>query len=230
MNFMEENMERFFETTPSAPDTVSSLGLGAGQAGSSRIHCVTIMGQVEGHYAGESGQKSTRYEQLLPHLVSVEEDASIGGVLFLIHTIGGDVEAGLAIAELIAGMQKPTASIVLGGGHSIGVPLAVSADRTFIVPSATMTLHPVRTTGLVLGAPQSFSYLSKMQARIERFILEHSHADAEDLHRMMMQTDEIATDMGTILCGEEALRAGLVDAVGGLAEALAYLRERIKDG
>ena len=223
-------MDGFFEIASHNAETASTLGLGTGlPPATSRIHCLTIVGQVEGHYAGESGQKTTKYEQLLPHLVSVEQDPNVDGVLFLIHTVGGDVEAGLAIAELIAGMQTPTAAIVLGGGHSIGVPLAVSADRTFIVPSATMTLHPVRTTGLVLGAPQSFSYLSKMQARIERFILAHSRAKAETLHRMMMQTDELATDMGTILCGEEALEAGLVDAVGGLSEALSYLRARIKD-
>ena len=220
-------MEFLFDKAAHTPEGGSVLGLGGGlpvNAGDVGIRCVTLVGQVEGHYAGESGQKATKYEHLLPHLVALEQDSTVEGVLFLIHTIGGDVEAGLAIAELIAGMQTPTASIVLGGGHSIGVPLAVAADRTFIVPSATMTLHPVRTTGLVLGAPQSFSYLSKMQARIENFILAHSHAEADRLHRMMMQTDEIATDMGTILCGEEALRAGLVDAVGGLSEALTYLR------
>lgn len=222
-------MEQNFRAVVGTPEAGTVLGLGGGlhAATESHMHCVTIVGQVEGHYAGESGQKSTKYEHLLPHLVAVEEDPEIKGVLFLIHTIGGDVEAGLAIAELIAGMETPTAAIVLGGGHSIGVPLAVSADRTFIVPSATMTLHPVRTTGLVLGAPQSFSYLSKMQARIEQFILAHSHAEAKALHRMMMQTDEIATDMGTILCGKEALEAGLVDQVGGLSDALAYLRSRI---
>lgn len=188
-----------------------------------RIHCISIIGQVEGHYLGENGQKSTRYEHLLPHLVAVEQNPSIEGVLVLVHTAGGDVEAGLAIAELIAGMQKRTASLVLGGGHSIGVPLAVAADRSFIVPSATMTLHPVRTGGPVLGAPQSFAYLAKIQARIENFVLSHARIAPDKLHALMMATDELATDMGTILDGREAVAAGLVDAVGTLADALAWL-------
>ncbi len=212
-----------------SPELGSLLELGASlapPAAPPQIQCVSIIGQIEGHYLADGGQKSTRYEHLLPHLVSLEQNPAVRGVLFLVHTAGGDVEAGLAIAELIAGMRKPTASLVLGGGHSIGVPLAVAADRSFIVPTAAMTLHPVRTGGLVLGAPQSFAYLLKMQARIETFILSHAAIDAQALHRLMMQTDEIATDMGTILYGEEAVKAGLVDAVGSLSDALEYLAKR----
>ena len=188
------------------------------------IYCISIVGQIEGHYALGDQQKTTKYEHILPLLVSIEESKSIKGLLILLNTMGGDVEAGLAIAELIASMSKPTVSIVLGGGHSIGVPLAVSAKKSFIVPSATMTLHPVRTQGLVLGVPQSFKYFSEMQNRIINFICSHSSADAEEINRLMLRTDQLATDIGTIIDGEEAVKLGLIDAVGGLSDAIAEIK------
>ena len=192
-----------------------------------RIHCLTIIGQVEGHYLLGAGQKATKYEHLIPALVSVEEDAETDGLLILLNTVGGDVEAGLALAELIASMKKPTVSLVLGGGHSIGVPLAVSAKRSFMVPSATMTMHPVRMNGLVVGVPQSFAYFSRMQERIDTFIAAHSRCPAETLRRLTMNTDSIATDVGTIIDGREAVEYGIIDEIGGLSEALAALRGMI---
>ena len=189
------------------------------------IYCIIIVGQIEGHYALSENQKATKYEHILPLLVSVEESENISGLLILLNTLGGDVEAGLAIAELIASMSKPTVSIVLGGGHSIGVPLAVAAKRSFIVPSATMTLHPVRTQGLVLGVPQSFKYFSEMQDRIVNFICTHSRADKDTLKNLMNRTDQLATDIGSIVDGKEAVELGLIDAVGGLAEAIGEIKK-----
>lgn len=188
------------------------------------IYCINIIGQIEGHYALSDNQKATKYEHLLPLLVSVEESKNISGMLILLNTLGGDVEAGLAIAELIASMSKPTASIVLGGGHSIGVPLAVSAKRSFIVPSATMTLHPVRTQGLVLGVPQAFRYLEDMQNRIVNFVAKHSSVNPDELLSYMNRTDVLANDIGSIVDGNEAVRLGLIDEVGGLSEAISYLK------
>lgn len=196
----------------------------AGDA-SFRVRCITIIGQVEGHYAFQDGQKSTKYEHILPLLVETEEDREIDGLLILLHTMGGDVEAGLAIAELIAGMTKPTVSLVIGGGHSIGVPLAVSAKKSFIVPSATMTIHPVRYNGLVIGAEQTFRYLKKMQDRILQFIEMHSHADMQRFRELMLQTDELSSDLGTIISGREAVELGLIDETGGLGDALRALKQ-----
>ncbi|MCQ2431183.1 MAG: ATP-dependent Clp protease proteolytic subunit [Clostridia bacterium] len=190
----------------------------------SRIHCLTIIGQIEGHYLLGAGQKATKYEHLIPALVGVEEDPEIDGLLVVLNTVGGDVEAGLAIAELIAGMKKPTVSLVLGGGHSIGVPLAVSAKRSFIVPSATMTMHPVRMNGLVIGVPQTFAYFSRMQERIISFIASHSRCSSEVLNRLIMNTDGIAADVGTIIDGREAVDYGIIDEIGGLAQAMEALR------
>lgn len=190
------------------------------------IFCLSIIGQVEGHYAMEGGQKATKYDHVIPTLVAVEESRRISGVLILINTLGGDVEAGLAMAELIASMSKPTASIVLGGGHSIGVPLAVSADRSFIVPSATMTIHPVRTSGVTLGVPQAFDYLIKMQDRIINFIVGHSRVDEAKFKQMMTRTDQLVNDIGSILCGSEAVECGLIDEIGGIREALEYLKKQ----
>ena len=164
------------------------------------IHCLTIAGEIEGHIQLPQGTKATRYEHVIPQLVAIEEDPEVDGMLAVLNTVGGDVEAGLALAELIAGMSKPTVSLVLGGGHSIGVPLAVAADRSFIVESATMTIHPVRTNGLVLGVPQTLNYFQKMQERITGFITGHSTVSAEKLRELMMNTGELATDMGTVLC------------------------------
>ena len=192
----------------------------------SEIFCLSIIGQVEGHYAMDGGQKATKYDHVIPTLVAVEESKRISGVLILINTLGGDVEAGLAMAELIASMSKPTASIVLGGGHSIGVPLAVSADRSFIVPSATMTIHPVRTNGLVLGVPQAFDYLQKMQDRIVNFIVNHSGVKEEKFKQMMTRTDVLVNDIGSILNGREAVDCGLIDEIGGISQALRYLKEQ----
>lgn len=187
------------------------------------IHCLTIIGQVEGHYILPSQNKTTKYEHVIPQLVAIEEDPEIKGLVIMINTVGGDVEAGLAIAELIAGMTKPTVSLVLGGGHSIGVPLAVSSKRSFIVPSATMTVHPVRMSGLVLGVPQTFSYFEKMQERIVRFVTEHSSISEERFTELMMTTGELAMDVGTVLNGKDAVKEGLIDELGGLADAISYL-------
>ena len=192
--------------------------------GKSSVYTLVIAGQIEGHNAVPQGQKSAKYELIIPQLVSVEESEDITGLLLILNTVGGDVEAGLALSELIASMSKPTASLVLGGGHSIGAPLAVSTDRSFIVPTATMTLHPVRTSGVVLGAPQSYAFFNKMQERIIGFITSHSAISAERLRKLMLNTDEMATDMGTVLEGEDAVKEGLIDQSGGLCDALKYLR------
>lgn len=189
------------------------------------FYCLTIIGQIEGHFVLDATQKATKYDHMIPLLVSLEENEKIEGILIVLNTMGGDVEAGLALAELIASMQTPTVTLVLGGGHSIGVPLAVSADVSFIVPSATMTVHPVRTTGLVLGVPQAFDYLSRMQDRIVRFVTGHSKVAESYLRRMMSRTDQMANDIGSIVDGAEAVRCGLIDRVGGLSDALACLRE-----
>ncbi len=193
------------------------------------IHCLSIIGQVEGHYLLGDSQKTTKYEHVIPLLVAIEESEDIDGLLIVLNTMGGDVEAGLAIAEMIASMTKPTVSIVLGGGHSIGVPLAVAAKKSFIVPSATMTIHPVRINGLVLGVPQTFRYFENMQKRIIDFITSHSSAKADELRELMMRPDEIATDVGSIVDGNEAVEKGIIDKVGGLSDALEELRSMIKN-
>lgn len=213
----------------SAEDTISSIESSGsvelnGKGGN--FFCLSIIGQIEGHYALEANQKATKYDHILPLLVSLEEDREVDGILIIINTLGGDVEAGLAIAELIASLEKPTASIVLGGGHSIGVPLAVSADRSFIVPSATMTIHPVRTSGLVLGVPQAFDYLEKMQDRIISFIVGHSKIDEGYLRKIIARTDVLVNDIGSILDGYEAVECGLIDEIGGIREAISYLKGR----
>jgi len=192
------------------------------------IHCLSIIGQIEGHYFLPEGQKATKYEHIIPLLVSIEEDANVDGVLMILNTMGGDVEAGLAIAEMIASMTKPTVSLVLGGGHSIGVPLATSAKRSFIVPSATMTIHPVRITGLVVGVPQTYRYFEEMQKRIVSFICDHSAASPEKIQELMMRPDELATDVGSIIEGREAVEYGIIDRVGGLSDAMTELRHMIR--
>lgn len=198
------------------------------EAGEDSIFCLTVIGQVEGHYALDSTQKATKYDHVIPTLVALEESARVDGILLLINTLGGDVEAGLAIAEVVASLSKPTASIVLGGGHSIGVPLAVSADRSFIVPSATMTIHPVRTSGVVLGVAQAFNYLERMQDRIIDFIVNHSSVKEEHFRKLLNRTDTLVNDIGYILDGKEAVECGLIDEIGGIKDALGYLRGRIK--
>lgn len=193
------------------------------------IHCLTVIGQIEGHYILPPQNKTTKYEHVIPQLAAIEESEEIKGLLILLNTVGGDVEAGLAIAELIAGMKKPTVSVVLGGGHSIGVPLAVSAKESFIVPSATMTIHPVRMNGLVLGVPQSFSYFEKMQDRITRFVTDNSRISREEFVRLMMATGELAMDVGTSIDGEEAVSLGLIDHLGGLSDAIECLYRMIDE-
>ncbi|MBQ7108244.1 MAG: ATP-dependent Clp protease proteolytic subunit [Clostridia bacterium] len=192
------------------------------------IHCLTVAGEIEGHIELPQGTKATRYEHIIPQLVAIEEDPEVDGMLVVLNTVGGDVEAGLALAELISGMSKPTVSLVLGGGHSIGVPLAVAADKSFIVPSATMTIHPVRTNGLVLGVPQTLNYFEKMQERITGFVTANSSVSSEKLYELMMNTGELATDMGTVLCGEDAVKIGLIHKVGSLSDAIDCLYDLIE--
>ena len=193
------------------------------------IHSLMIAGQIEGHYVLGGNTKSTRYEHVIPQLVGVEESSDIDGLLVILNTVGGDVEAGLAIAEMISGMSKPTVSLVLGGGHSIGVPLAVCTDRSFIVPSATMTIHPVRMNGLVIGVPQTFTYFFRMQDRISDFIVNHSGIKKETLSKLMMETDELASDVGSVIDGLEAVKIGLIDEVGSLKDAISALRKMIDE-
>lgn len=224
----EKRKKRGDENEECLDDVLAGIReLGAAEAQNPREHfrCISVIGQVEGHYLLPEGQKATKYEHLIPLLVSIEEDDETDGLLILLNTMGGDVEAGLAIAEMIASMTKPTVSLVLGGSHSIGVPLAAAAKHSLIVPSATMTLHPVRVNGMIIGVPQSFRYMSEMQDRIIRFLCAHSRADAETVNRLMMRPDQIATDCGSILEAEETVKYGIIDEVGGLDRALAVLRE-----
>lgn len=192
------------------------------------IHCLNIIGQVEGHYTLPPENKTTKYEHIIPALVAIEQDRSIEGLVIILNTVGGDVEAGLAIAELIAGMKTPTVSLVVGGGHSIGVPLAVSAKKSFIVPSATMTIHPVRMSGTVLGVPQTLSYFDKMQERITTFISQNSGIAPERFSELVMNTGELTMDMGTVLDGESAVKEGLIDSLGGLSDAIEALYRLIE--
>ncbi len=191
------------------------------------IYCLTIIGQIEGHYALSPENKTTKYEHVIPQLVAIEESPDIEGLLILLNTVGGDIEAGLAIAELIAGMKKPTVSLVLGGGHSIGVPLAVAAKKSFIAPSATMMVHPVRMNGMVLGVPQAFSYFRKMQERITRFVTDNSGISFKRFDELCMETDELATDVGSVLEGEQAVEEGLIDSLGSLSDAIKALYDMI---
>lgn len=184
------------------------------------IHCLTIIGQIEGHYALPPNSKSTKYEHIIPRIVAVEENPDITGLLLILNTVGGDIEAGLAIAELISGMKKPSVSLVLGGGHSIGIPLAVSADRSFIVPSASMTVHPVRMNGLVIGVPQTLLYLKKMEERVVNFVTQNSSVTAARFRELMLNNDELISDFGTVLGGLDAVNEGLIDRIGGLSDAL----------
>ena len=187
------------------------------------IHCLTVIGQIEGHYILPEHNKTTKYEHVIPQLVAIEEDPEIEGLLILLNTVGGDVEAGLAIAEMVAGMSKPTVSMVLGGGHSIGVPLAVSANTSFIAPTATMTVHPIRMNGLVLGVPQTFSYFNRMQERITSFVCENSKISAERFRELMTKTGDLVTDVGTVLGGEDAVREGIIDRLGTLSDSMKEL-------
>ena len=212
-------------TESEALDSIIETGSTVTDSGDYKFYCLSIIGQIEGHYISDEKQKTTKYEHLIPLLVELEESEKIDGILIILNTMGGDVEAGLAIAELIASMKKPTVTLVIGGGHSIGVPLAVCAKRSFIVPSATMTIHPVRTGGTVISAPQTFDYLQKMQDRIVDFIVRNSSVQREYLESIMMKTEELANDIGSVLDGDAAVECGLINEIGGLSHALAALRE-----
>ncbi len=192
------------------------------------IHCLTVIGQIEGHTLAPASQKTTKYEHVIPQLIAVEEDPAIEGLMVILNTVGGDVEAGLALAELISGISKPSATLVLGGGHSIGIPLAVSARRSFIVPTATMTIHPVRHSGLVLGVPQTMRYFDQMQERITGFVAGHSHMSARRFTQLMMHTGELVLDMGTVLDGGQAVKEGLMDEIGSVGTVLQYLYREIE--
>lgn len=194
---------------------------------SSAIHTLVIIGQIEGHVVLPAQNKTTKYEHVIPQLVAIEENPDIEGLLLILNTVGGDVEAGLALAEMVASMSKPTVSLVLGGGHSIGGPVAVAADYSFIAPTATMTIHPIRMNGLVIGVPQTYEYLDKMQDRVVHFITQHSHISEEKYRELMFRTGELARDIGTVLVGRDAVEIGLIDAVGGVEDALAKLHELV---
>lgn len=216
------------ESTVDVDSQITDNGVFSVKNNGRYIHCLTIIGQVEGHYILPPSNKTTKYEHVIPQLVAIEESEDIDGLLVILNTVGGDIEAGLAIAELIAGMKKPTASLVLGGGHSIGVPLAVSADRSFIVPTATMTIHPVRMNGLVLGVPQTLSYFDKMQERIVSFVSQNSKIPPNRFRELMMATGELVMDVGTVLDGENAVKEGLIDNIGNLKDAMSYLYSEIE--
>jgi len=193
------------------------------------IHCLTIIGQIEGHIILPPQNKTTKYEHVIPQLIAIEESPEIEGLLLVLNTVGGDVEAGLAIAEMIASMEKPTVSLVLGGGHSIGVPMAVSTDYSFIALSATMTIHPIRLNGMVIGVPQTYEYFDKMQDRVVRFVSENAEISKEEFKKLMLKTGELANDVGTVLFGEEAVEKKLINAVGGLSDAMNKLYELIEE-
>ena len=218
-NMKEQEMEQMKE-----------LGSDLTQSGMGRIYTLTIIGQVEGHQVAPENVKTTKYEHVLPLLAMIEESDEIDGLLLLLNTVGGDIEAGLAISGMIAGMKKPTVSLVLGGGHSIGIPLAVCTKKSYITPSASMTVHPVRMTGLVVGAPQTFRYFERIQDQIADFVTSNSHITRERFTEFMMATGEMATDVGTILYGKQAVEAGLIDELGGLSDALDCLHRMIEAG
>jgi ATP-dependent protease ClpP protease subunit len=197
------------------------------QNSDSNIYCLTVIGQVEGHMVLPPQNKTTKYEHVIPQLVAAEQNSGVEGLLLILNTVGGDVEAGLAIAEMVASLSKPTVSLVLGGGHSIGVPIAVSSDYTFIAETATMTIHPIRLTGLVIGVPQSFEYLEKMQERVTRFVVEHSHITEQVFRDLMLNTGQMARDIGTTIVGPDAVGYGLVDEIGGLGQAIKKLQKLI---
>ncbi len=221
----EENNAPFSEQQN---QQIIDMGIIATANAPHNIHCLSIIGQIEGHYILPPQNKTTKYEHIIPALVSIEQDSSVEGLLIVLNTVGGDVEAGLAIAELIAGISKPTVSIVVGGGHSIGVPLAVSAKESFIVPSATMTIHPVRMNGMMLGVPQTMNYFEKMQDRITRFVTKNSRISPERFKELMMERDELVLDIGTVLDGKNAVQEGLIDNLGSLSDAVKRLYELIE--
>ncbi len=225
-NNNDNNSENLFNDN--SYEQIKETGSITPEGSKHKIYCLTVIGQIEGHGVLPDDTKTTKYEHVIPQLVAVEEDKSIEGMMIILNTVGGDVEAGLALAELIAGMSKPTVSLVLGGGHSIGVPLAVSAKCSFIVPSATMTIHPVRTNGLVLGVPQTLNYFERMQQRITDFVVKNSRIDAGYFKSLMMKTDELTTDMGSVLDGKMAVDSGLIDNIGSLSDCINQLYKMIE--
>jgi ATP-dependent protease ClpP protease subunit len=210
-------------------EAIKELGVEKVPQTKSNIHCIPIIGQVEGHILLPPQNKATKYEHIIPQILAVEESQDIEGLLLILNTVGGDVEAGLAISELVASMKKPSVSLVLGGGHSIGVPLAVCSRYSFIAPSATMTIHPIRMNGLIIGVPQTFEYFNKMQERIIDFIVAHSNIDDKVLRKYMFSTSELANDVGSIIVGNEAVSSGLINEIGGLRQAMDKLREIIQN-
>ena len=224
----EEKNENSSNETGQDEELIREFGQSVSQNAKHLIHCLTVIGQVEGHYVLAEQNKTTKYEHIIPALVAIEQDRSVEGLLIILNTVGGDVEAGLAIAELISGMKTPTVSIVVGGGHSIGVPLAVSAKHSFIVPTASMTIHPVRMNGTVLGIPQTLSYFDKMQDRIISFVTSNSGISEADFRRLMMNTAELVMDVGSVVDGEKAVSLGLIDEVGGLGDAMDCLYSMIE--
>ncbi len=216
------------QTENEQTEQIIELGSDITKGSKGNIYTLTIIGQIEGHQVLPESAKTTKYEHVLPLLAGIEESDEIEGLLLLLNTVGGDIEAGLAIAEMIAGMKKPTVSLVLGGGHSIGIPLAVCTKKSFITPTASMTVHPVRMTGLVVGAPQTFRYFQRIQEQIAHFVTENSGISKEQFERYMMATGEMATDVGTILYGNEAVASGLIDRLGGLNDALTALHKMIE--
>ncbi len=223
----EETEEKEESPVESQNQAIIDTGIVATNA-KHAIHCLTVIGQIEGHYILPPQNKTTKYEHIIPALVAIEQDPEIEGLLIILNTVGGDVEAGLAISELIAGMKKPTVSIVVGGGHSIGVPLAVSARKSFIVPSATMTIHPVRMNGMLLGIPQTLSYFDRMQERIINFVTKNSGMSASRFKELMMKKDELVMDVGSVVDGETAVKEGLIDSLGGLSDAVQCLYDMIE--
>lgn len=223
----DENREQDNKTEPSIQPLVD-LGSTTLKTRRGTIHCLTIVGQIEGHMALPNGAKATKYEHVLPLLANLEASDEIEGMLFLLNTMGGDVEAGLAIAELIAGMTKPTVSLVLGGGHSIGIPLAVAPKRTFIAPSASMTVHPIRMNGTMIAAPQTYHYFSRLQERIVHFVSKNSNISEAKFTELMMASKDMAADVGSVIYGEEAVDCGLIDRIGGLSDALSALYTMMK--
>lgn len=224
---VNEKEEKEETQQESNAETIRDFGSSSIKNSKGNIHCLTIVGQVEGHMLLPPQNKTTKYEHVIPLLVSVEEDENIDGLIVILNTVGGDVEAGLAISEMIASMTKPVVSLVLGGGHSIGVPLAVSSKHSFIAPSATMTIHPIRMNGLVIGVPQTYEYFNKMQERVVNFVTKNSNITHDKFTELMMKTGEMANDVGCIIMGEEAVRTGLIDEIGGIREALSCLYEMI---
>ena len=224
----EEKNENSSNETGQDEELIREFGQSVSQNAKHLIHCLTVIGQIEGHYVLAEQNKTTKYEHIIPALVAIEQDRSVEGLLIILNTVGGDVEAGLAIAELISGMKTPTVSIVVGGGHSIGVPLAVSAKHSFIVPTASMTIHPVRMNGTVLGIPQTLSYFDKMQDRIISFVTSNSGISEADFRRLMMNTEELVMDVGSVVDGEKAVSLGLIDEVGGLGDAMDCLYSMIE--